>query len=206
MFNRLGYYETYNRDNVTLVDIKSDPIDGFTDSGLRTKNTTNTFDALVLATGFDAMTGALLNIDITGKDGVTLQQAWAHGAKAYLGLAVASFPNMFVITGPGSPSVLANMVLACEQHVEWISNLMQYARDKGVTTIEADSTAQETWAAHVTESANNTLYVQANSWYLGANVPGKPRVFLPYVNGFNIYEERCEDIARRGYEGFHLQP
>jgi len=201
-----GYYETYNRDNVTLVDIKSDPIDGFTDSGLRTKNTTNTFDALVLATGFDAMTGALLNIDITGKDGVTLQQAWAHGAKAYLGLAVASFPNMFVITGPGSPSVLANMVLACEQHVEWISNLMQYARDKGVTTIEADSTAQETWAAHVTESANNTLYVQANSWYLGANVPGKPRVFLPYVNGFNIYEERCEDIARRGYEGFHLQP
>ncbi len=197
-----GYYETFNRDNVTLVDIKSDPIASLTGEGLRTQNAAYSFDTLVLATGFDAMTGALQKIDITGRDGRELRQAWAHGAKAYLGLAVAGFPNMFIVTGPGSPSVLANMVLACEQHVEWISRFIHHAEGRGIVEIEADDAAQEAWAAYVTECADHTLYPQANSWYLGANVPGKPRVFLPYVNGFKSYCDQCDQVAKRGYEGF----
>jgi cyclohexanone monooxygenase len=199
------YYETYNRDNVTLVDIKSDPIIAFLRDGLQTRNSTYSFDALVLATGFDAMTGALSKIDITGKNSRKLRLAWKDGAKAFLGIAIADFPNMFIVNGPGSPSVLANMVLACEQHVEWISDLIKYARDHGITEIEADEVAQEKWSKQVTEDANHTLYPQANSWYLGANIPGKPRVFLPYVNGFKTYRAQCDQVARSGYKGFYLR-
>lgn len=198
------YYETYNRPNVTLVDIKADPITCMTADGLRTANASYAFDTLVLATGFDAMTGALTRIDIRGKGGDLLRDCWCDGAKAYLGLAVAGFPNLFLINGPGSPSVLANMVLACEQHVEWICDLLAHARLRGATTIEADPMAQEDWARHVTESAERTLYTRAASWYLGANVPGKPRVFLPYVDGFSTYARICDDIAAKGYRGFHL--
>ncbi len=199
------YYETFNRANVTLVDIKSAPIESFTADGLHTQNAPYSFDALVLATGFDAMTGALLKINITGRNGHTLRQVWAGGAKAYLGLAVADFPNMFIVTGPGSPSVLANMVLACEQHVEWIADIIKYAQTQGITEIAADKVAQETWSAYVTESADKTLYPHANSWYLGANMPGKPRVFLPYVSGFKAYCDQCEDVANSGYKGFHFR-
>lgn len=199
-----NYYETFNRQNVSLVDIKSDPIMEMTTDGLRTRNAEFHFDTLVLATGFDAMTGALTNIEIQGRDGLSLKEQWRSGAEAYLGLAVAGFPNMFIITGPGSPSVLANMVLACEQHVEWINSLLAHAKENGIDRIEADREAQSIWARKVTESAARTLYPRANSWYLGANVPGKPRVFMPYVDGFNVYSSICEKISSKGYEGFHL--
>ena len=199
-----GYYETYNRPNVALVDIRADPIQDMTAGGLRTATSTYSFDTLVLATGFDAMTGALTRIDIRGRDGVLLRDRWQDGAKAYLGLAVAGFPNMFTINGPGSPSVLANMVLACEQHVEWIAALLAHSRENGIAVIEADSVAQEDWAREVTESADRTLYTRAASWYLGANVPGKPRVFMPYVEGFCVYSRTCDAVAASGYSGFHL--
>jgi cyclohexanone monooxygenase len=198
------YYETYNRANVTLVDIKADPLSTMTPRGLRTARANHEFDTLVLATGFDAMTGALNRIDIRGHNGASLRDCWHDGAKAYLGMAVAGFPNLFLINGPGSPSVLANMVLACEQHVEWISDLLSHAQKQGIAVIEADAAAQDDWARQVTESADRTLYPRAASWYLGANVPGKPRVFLPYVNGFSTYSRICDEIAAAGYRGFHL--
>lgn len=198
------YYETYNRPNVTLVDVKTDPITTMTPQGLRTDSASYAFDTLVLATGFDAMTGALTRIDIRGRDAVSLRDRWRDGAKAYLGLSVAGFPNLFLINGPGSPSVLANMVLACEQHVEWIADLLAYAQNHGIAQIEAGEAAQDDWAQGVTESAGRTLYTRAASWYLGANVPGKPRVFLPYVDGFSTYARICDGIAAAGYRGFHL--
>jgi cyclohexanone monooxygenase len=198
------YFETYNRSNVSLVDIKSEPISEVTAGGLRVGSDDYNFDTLVLATGFDAMTGALTRIDIRGRNGILLRDLWREGPRALLGVAVAGFPNMFTINGPGSPSVLANMILACEQHVEWISELIEHAEAEGVSEVEADAAMQEKWAQDVTESADKTLYVKANSWYLGANVPGKARVFMPYVDGFQVYSRACEDIARRGYVGFHL--
>jgi cyclohexanone monooxygenase len=161
-------------------------------------------DALVLATGFDAMTGALTAIDLRGRNGVPLNAAWRDGAGAYLGIAIAGFPNLFAITGPGSPSVLANVVLAIEQHVEWLSDLLVHARANGILEIEADRDAQERWMAEIGASARRTLYPHANSWYVGANVPGKPRVFMPYLDGFNMYEAQCQQIAAQGYPGFHL--
>lgn len=199
-----GYYETYNRPNVSLVDIRQTPIVEITPGGLRTRAGRHAFDTLVLATGFDAMTGALARIDIRGRGGLRLGEAWRDGPKAYLGLAMAGLPNLFVITGPGSPSVLANMVLAIEQHVEFITALLGHARQRGTPVIEVDAAAQEDWARAVTESAERTLYPQAESWYLGANVPGKPRVFMPYVDGFGAYARTCDRIAAQGYTGFHL--
>lgn len=196
------YYQTYNRDNVTLVDIRSTPIETLNAGGLRTGTASYEFDALVLATGFDAMTGALLKPEITGKGGQSLRQAWAEGAKTYLGLAVAGFPNMFAITGPGSPSVLANMIPAIEQHVDFVADFIADAGARGARVIEAQEQAQEDWTAQVTASAEQTLYPQANSWYLGVNVPGKPRVFMPYVDGFSTYCDTCDEIAGDGYRGF----
>jgi cyclohexanone monooxygenase len=198
------YYETYNRSNVSLVDIKEEPIIGFMADGLQTRLRTYELDTLVLATGFDAMTGALTAIDIRGRGGAALNAVWRAGSGAYLGIAIAGFPNLFTITGPGSPSVLANVVLAIEQHVEWLCDLLAYAQANGITEIEADRVAQNQWMADVSASAGQTLYPQANSWYVGANVPGKPRVFMPYVNGFNFYEAACKDVAAHGYRGFHL--
>ncbi len=198
-----GYFETFNRRNVTLVDVKSAPIEEITPTGLRTAKEKYAFDDLILATGFDAMTGSLVRIDIRGADGVTLAERWAEGPGTYLGLSTVGFPNLFLITGPGSPSVLSNMVVSIEQHVEWIADCIAYLRGRGLSRIEATPEAQRSWVAHVNEVAETTLYPRCNSWYLGANVPGKPRVFMPYL-GFPPYVEKCNAVAAAGYEGFRL--
>ena len=199
-----NYYATFNRDNVTLVDLHAAPIEKITPTGLTTQGAHYELDSIVFATGYDAMTGAMAKIDITGRGGVTLAERWHEGPKTYLGLAIAGFPNLFTITGPGSPSVLANMVFAIEQHVDWIVGCVGYMRERGLTTIEADAQAQEKWVAHVNEVANTTLFPQANSWYVGANVPGKARVFMPYAGGVVPYRRKCEEVVANGYEGFHL--
>jgi cation diffusion facilitator CzcD-associated flavoprotein CzcO len=198
------YYETFNRDNVTLVDLHRTPIESITPRGIRTREREHDFDIIVFATGFDAMTGALARIDIRGVSGVTLQQTWAEGPKSYLGIGVAGFPNLFTVTGPGSPSVLGNVVISIEQHVEWIADLMDYMRSRKLDRIEADDAAQEEWTAHVTAAAAQTLMMKGKSWYLGANVPGKPRVFMPYIKGIAVYRDHCDAVARDGYRGFHL--
>lgn len=198
-----GYFETFNRPNVTLVDVSSAPIQKITKTGLRTGGREYTLDAIVFATGFDAMTGALTRIDIRGRGGRTLRSKWEDGPRAYLGLGVAGFPNLFVITGPGSPSVLSNMLPSIEQHVDWIADCMAWMRDRGHAAIEATPEAENEWVAHVGEVAGATLYPTCNSWYLGANVPGKPRVFMPYL-GFPPYVEKCDAVAANDYEGFEL--
>lgn len=198
------YYETFNRDNVTLVDIRQAPIERLTADGLQTRGRQFKVDAIVFATGFDAMTGALSAIDIRGRDGVALQQAWASGPRSYLGLMSASFPNLFTITGPGSPSVLSNVLVSIEQHVDWIADCLIHLRESGVTAIEPDPAVQEDWVAHVNEVAHRTLYPQANSWYMGANIPGKSRVFMPYAGGVGAYRQICDEIAAAGYRGFRL--
>ena len=198
-----GYFETFNRPNVTLVDVSSAPIEKITKTGLRTGGRDYELDAIVFATGFDAMTGALARIDIRGRGGRTLRSKWEDGPRAYLGLGVAGFPNLFVITGPGSPSVLSNMLPSIEQHVDWIADCMAWMRDRGHAAIEATPEAENEWVAHVGEVAGATLYPTCNSWYLGANVPGKPRVFMPYL-GFPPYVEKCDAVAANDYEGFEL--
>jgi cyclohexanone monooxygenase len=200
------YYETYNRDNVTLVDLRATPIEQITEHGLRTSAAEYPLDVLIFATGFDAMTGALNSIDIRGRDGLALKQAWADGPQTYLGLASAGFPNMFLITGPQSPSVFSNMVVSIEQHVEWIADCMAYLREHHVACIEASPQAQAGWVAHVAEVANGTLMPQTDSWYVGANVPGKPRVFMAYLGGLGPYRQRCDQVAAQGYAGFELSP
>jgi cyclohexanone monooxygenase len=199
-----GYYDTFNRDNVTLIDLRKTPIQAITPDGLRTSAAEYTFDSLVFATGFDAMTGALLAIDIRGRGGRTLRDAWAEGPRTYLGLTVAGFPNLFMITGPGSPSVLSNMIVSIEQHVDWIADCITHLRGHGHTAIEATAEAQEQWVKHVNEVGHLTLYPLANSWYMGANVPGKPRIFMPYIGGVGAYRQHCDAVAARGYEGFTL--
>jgi len=198
----IDYFETFNRDNVELVDIRETPIETFTGAGLRTSIREFSFDAVVFATGFDAMTGALLAVDITGCDGQTLREKWSRGPRTYLGLMVAGFPNMFMITGPGSPSVLSNMATSIEQHVEWVTDCLSHLRDRQMTRIEASEAAEEAWVARVNEEGDRTLYPEANSWYVGANVPGKPRVFMPFVGGVNTYRKLCDEIVANGYEGF----
>src|SRR5919108_510413 len=196
-----GYFATFNRPNVRLVDLRKTPIVQITPSGVRTSDETFEFDAIVFATGFDAMTGTLLRIDIQGRDGKTLKEAWAEGPKTYLGLSVPDFPNMFIITGPGSPSVLTNMVTSIEQHVEWITDCINKMRDEGRRTIEAKPEDAEQWVAYVNQIAGFTLYTNCNSWYLGANIPGKPRVFMPLF-GFNTYEDVCKNVVEDDYRGF----
>ena len=197
------YYATYNRDNVSLVNIKDNPIQTITESGLRTGTDEYAFDVIVFATGFDAMTGALTKIDIRGRESQTIQAAWAEGPKTYLGLAINGFPNLFTVTGPGSPSVLTNMLPSIEHHVEWISDCMVWVNQKGLTTIDATDEAQERWVEHVNEVGDTSLYPNCNSWYLGSNIPGKPRVFMPYL-GFPPYAEKCKAVADNNYEGFAL--
>jgi cation diffusion facilitator CzcD-associated flavoprotein CzcO len=199
-----NYFETFNRDNVSLVDVRADPIECFTPTGLRLRSgATHELDIIVFATGFDAMTGPLLAMDIRGRDGLALRDAWAEGPKTYLGLAVPGFPNLFTITGPGSPSVLCNMPVAIEQHVEWITDCIAEMRERGIGRVEADRTASERWVEHVNEAADATLLPQAgHSWYLGANIPGKPRVFMPYAGGMKRYREICAEVAAQGYPGF----
>ena len=198
------YYETFNRDNVTLVDLRKAPIEAITPTGLRTRDAEYALDSLVFATGFDAMTGALLSIDVRGRAGRPLADVWAEGPHTYLGLAVAGFPNLFAITGPGSPSVLSNMIVSIEQHVDWIADCLAYLRAHGFVAIEATAQAQEAWVAHVNAVGHATLYPLANSWYMGANIPGKPRIFMPYIGGVGVYRQRCDEVAARGYEGFTL--
>ncbi|MFV0459263.1 MAG: flavin-containing monooxygenase [Actinomycetales bacterium] len=198
----IGYYEAFNKDHVTLVDTRSDPIQEVTAQGVRTENRTYDLDLLVLATGFDALTGALNKIDITGVDGRTLREAWAAGPLTYLGLGTNGFPNLWFVAGPGSPSVLSNMLISIEQHVEWITDHLQWLDENGLRRSEADQHKQDEWVSHVNEVAAKTLYPQANSWYLGANVPGKPRVFMPYIGGVGRYREICAKVAADGYAGF----
>ena len=199
-----GYFETFNRPNVTLVDLRETPIEAITPDGLRTRAAQYTFESLVFATGFDAMTGTLLGIDITGRGGMTLRDAWADGPRTFLGLTVAGFPNLFTITGPGSPSVISNMMVSIEQHVDWITDCLAHLRARGATVIEPSSPAQDAWTAHVAEAGDRTLYPLANSWYTGANIPGKPRVVLPYLGGFPLYRQRCDAVAAGGYAEFRV--
>jgi cyclohexanone monooxygenase len=198
-----GYYETFNRENVHLVDVGTTPIESFTATGVKVADREYEFDVVVFATGFDAMTGALHRIDIRGLHGQSLKEKWAAGPRTYLGLGTAGFPNLFIITGPGSPSVLSNMVPAIEQHVDWISDCIAHMRSRNLTRIEAERPAEDDWVAHVNELADLTLYPRCNSWYLGANVPGKPRVFMPYLS-FPDYVAKCDAVAATGYEGFAL--
>jgi len=199
-----GYYETFNRSNVTLVDLRNAPIEEITANGIRTGGREFAVDLIVFATGFDAMTGSLLRIDIRGSGGVKLRDKWADGPRTYLGLGTAGFPNFFVIAGPGSPSVLTNMVVCIEQHVGWIADCIAYMGEQGFEQIDPDPAAEDAWVAHANALAEETLYPEENSWYLGANIPGKPRIFMPYL-GFPPYEAKCDAVAANDYEGFRFR-
>ncbi len=200
------YYDTFNRDNVTLVDLRRGGIERLTATGVQTEQGHFELDCLVYATGFDAMTGALRRIDIRGRDGTALNERWEAGPRTYLGLQVHEFPNLFMITGPGSPSVLSNMLVSIEQHVDWIADCMVYMDRQALRTIEATADAEEAWIHHVNDVASGTMLTapSCNSWYLGANIPGKPRIFMPYVGGVGNYRKKCDDVAANGYEGFSL--
>ncbi|SDE39919.1 flavin-containing monooxygenase [Belnapia rosea] len=199
------YFATFNRENVTLVDVRRAPIEAITPTGLRTRDAEYPLDIIVFATGYDAMTGPLLKLNIAGRNGLPLAKAWEAGPRSYLGLQVAGFPNLFTITGPGSPSVLCNMPVAIEQHVEWITDCIAHMRKRELARIEAQTDAVEKWVEQVNDAANATLLPQAvSSWYLGANVPGKPRIFMPYAGGMARYREICANVAARNYDGFAL--
>ena len=198
------YYETFNRDNVLLVDVRTAPIERITSTGIQTAEADYELDAIIFATGFDAMTGTLLAIDIRAPGGYTLEEAWADGPATYLGLMVAGLPNLFMINGPGSPSVKANMIVALEQHTDWIMGLIDHLAATGLDRVEANADSQASWVEHSREVAEATLMPRADSWYVGANIPGKKRVYMPYYGGFDRYSELCEEIAADGYRGFTL--
>ena len=199
------YFDTYNRDNVDLIDIRHSPIQEITPNGLRTEDEEFEFDIIVFATGFDAMTGTYFKMDIRGRNDLSLKDKWSEGPKTYLGVQTAGFPNMFMITGPGSPSVLSNMPVSIEQHIDWIADFLQHMREHGIEGAEADADAEAAWVSHVNEVAEPTMHMLADSWYLGANIPGKPRVFMPYIGGVGTYRKKCNEIAEKGYEGFILE-
>ncbi|MEO5900442.1 MAG: cyclohexanone monooxygenase, partial [Ilumatobacteraceae bacterium] len=199
-----NYFDTYNRDNVTLVDIRHSPIQEITPTGIRTEDAEYELDIIVFATGFDAMTGTFNRMDIQGLGGEKLKDKWAGGPLTYLGVSTAGFPNLFMITGPGSPSVLSNMPVSIEQHVEWISAAIEHMRADGIDTMEADRDAETAWVDHVNDIAAQTMFMLADSWYLGANIPGKPRVFMPYPGGVGAYRTKCDEVTAAGYEGFTL--
>ncbi len=199
-----NYFQTYNLPHVRLVDLRKQPIVTITESGIVTTDESFEFDAIVYATGFDAMTGPVVAVDIKGRDGVSLREKWADGPSTYLGLTTAGFPNFFTITGPGSPSVLSNMAVSIEQHVDWVADCLDQLRARGFETIEPTPLAEAGWNQHVDDGASITLYPTANSWYMGANVPGKPRTFLPYVAGVDVYRAACEEVVDRDYLGFSL--
>ena len=198
------YYLTYNRPNVDLVDVRSAAIEAVTPDGLRVGGQDYAFDAIVFATGFDAMTGALTRMGIVGQAGQALADKWQDGPRSYLGLMTAGFPNMFMITGPGSPSVLSNMIVSIEQHVDWITDCLTHLTNRQLDCIEPTLEAENAWVQHVNEVADTTLYPSAASWYMGANIPGKPRVFMPYIGGVGTYRQKCDEIAANGYNGFEL--
>jgi cation diffusion facilitator CzcD-associated flavoprotein CzcO len=197
-----NYYETFNKDYVHLVDLTEDPIEEITPDGVKTKSGEHPIDILVCATGFDAMTGPLKKLNVAGRGGEKLADRWAHGPTGYLGVAIAGFPNFFTVTGPGSPSVLSNMPTSIEQHVEWIADCITHMRKNGWATIEASAKAEEEWTAHVAAVADTTLMPASDTWYTGANIPGKPRVFMAYLGGVGGYRQKCREIADNGYEGF----
>jgi cyclohexanone monooxygenase len=199
-----GYYDTFNKAHVHLVDLRATPLTQITPTGVRTSARDYPFDAIVFATGFDAMTGALNRIDIRGRGGTALKDKWSDGPRSYLGIAVAGFPNLFTITGPSSPAVLSNMVVSIEQHVEWITDCIAFLRARDIAEIDATVEAEDGWVTHVEEAANGTLYPTADSWYIGANVPGKPRVFMAYVAGVGVYRQKCDEVAALNYDGFVL--
>ena len=199
-----NYFDTYNRENVELVDIRHSPIQEITPKGIRTQDQEFEFDAIVFATGFDTMTGTFFKMNIRGRNDVALKDKWSEGPKTYLGLQSAGFPNMFMITGPGSPSVLTNMPVAIEQHIEWIAGFVDYMRKHNIEAVEPNADAETAWESHVREAVEPTMFMLANSWYFGANIPGKPRVFTPYAGGMGTYRKRCNEIAENGYEGFIL--
>mgnify|MGYP003334406119 FL=1 len=199
-----NYYQTFNLPHVRLVDLRVDPIVSITEHGIDLRGESLEFDAIVYATGFDAMTGAIVAVDIAGRDGLTLKEKWVGGPTTYLGIGTTGFPNFFTITGPGSPSVLSNMMVSIEQHVDWVRDTLVMMREQGFDTIEPTQTAEDAWVLHVNDCADITLLPSANSWYMGANVPGKPRVFLPYLGGVDGYRLACEDVVNSGYLGFKL--
>ena len=199
-----NYFETYNRENVELIDVNKTPIVSLVKEGVKTNDKIYDLDVVVFAMGFDAMTGALLSIDITGKNAVKLRDKWSEGPRSYLGLCIEGFPNMFTITGPGSPSVLGNMMVAIEQHVEWITKCIKDMESKGKIEIEPLEDAQNEWMDHIEEVAGNTLRYSCNSWYVGANIPGKKRTFMPYIGGYDVYREKCDHISQNEYLGFNL--
>ena len=201
----IGYFETFNRPNVRLVNLKRTPIERFTAHGVRSSQEEFPLDALVCATGYDALTGAVLNVDIIGRDGRSLRDKWAQGPRTLLGLMSAGFPNLFIITGACSPSVLVNMIVGIEHHVEWIAACLEYLRVHGYASIEAGVSAEDRWVEHVNAAAARTLLPRANSWFLGANIPGKPRVFMPYANKIGVYRRECQEVADQGYAGFELR-
>ena len=200
-----GYFETYNRKNVKLVDISKTPIQRLVTDGIIVDDQLYAFDSIIFATGFDAMTGSIFNVDIKGRDGLALKEKWNAGPKTYLGLMSASFPNLFMITGPGSPSVKSNMIMSIEQHVDLVIETLLSMRRKGLSVVEPELEAENKWVDHVQEVANKTLFPQANSWYMGANIPGKPRLFMPYIGGVGAYREICEEIVANNYRGFKFE-
>ena len=199
-----NYFQTYNLPHVRLVDLRKDPIVSITETGIDTASESFEFDSIVYATGFDAMTGPIVAVDITGRDGLSLREKWADGPSTYLGLTTVGFPNFFTITGPGSPSVLSNMTVSIEQHVDWVASCLEHLRAREMETIEPTPLAEAGWNQHVDDGASITLYPTADSWYMGANVPGKPRAFLPYVAGVDTYRAACDEVVDRGYLGFRL--
>ena len=198
------YFQTFNRNNVELVSVRRTPVESIDATGITTTAAHYDVDAIVFATGFDALTGALSKISIIGRGGQALSEDWAHGPRTYLGLGCDGFPNLFLITGPGSPAVLANMVLGAEAHVDWIAEAIAYLDDNGYAAMEATPDAVENWLAELAQRAETTLFTKADSWYLGANVPGKPRVFMLFCGGFGVYNDICADVAASGYKGFEL--
>ena len=199
-----NYYQTYNRDNVTLVDVRSAPLECITENGLRTGKAEYELDAIVFATGFDAMTGAMKEIDIRSDSGVDISSKWAEGPRTYLGIMVAGFANLFMVTGPQSPGVKSQMILSIEQHVNFIARCLKHMKSNGYMRIEAEQKAEDYWVSHNNDVANSTLYPKANSWYMGANIPGKTRIFMPYVGGVHTYNKRCNEILDNDYEGFTM--
>ena len=200
-----GYFETFNRDNVELVDLRANPIAEIVSNGIRTQENIYELDEIVFATGFDALTGPLTRVGIRGRGDKKLADKWSDGPHTYLGVATRDFPNMFMITGPGSPSVLGNMPTSIEQHVDWIIDCISALRKRGASLIEPTRDAETQWGAHVKELADATLFPHTDSWYMGANIPGKPRVFMPYIGGFGTYRKLCAEIAAKNYKGFAIE-
>lgn len=200
-----GYFQTYNRENVDLVDISEKPIQRITREGLIVNGREFEFDSIVFATGFDAMTGTLFNVDIRGRNDLALKEKWYAGPRTYLGLMSEAFPNLFMITGPGSPSVKSNMLVSIEQHVDFVTESIIYMRELGLEMMEPDVAAEDDWVDHVQEAANKTLFPRANSWYMGANIPGKPRLFMPYIGGVGTYRRICEEVVADNYKGFRFE-